>query len=196
MHFNSRMGKWDHRGIDRLRKGRLSIPGARYFVTIVTEERATGLHLSNLAPKLTDALGILHSGGDIELQCATTMPDHAHALFRLGSRITLSQVLAKWKSLTIQSLQAVGLKWQGNFHDHRLRCDDFMEPFSRYIYLNPYRANLLPPTENWPWWTCSPKYRPEFLEIIHAENAVPASWISAAPGLTDLIEADLHSSRS
>lgn len=61
------------------------------------------------------------------------MPDHIHLLFSLGSRLSLSQVIQKFKSKTKQALNSHDLKWQANFFEHRLRPDVEMEQFALYI---------------------------------------------------------------
>src|SRR3954462_6247961 len=40
------------------------------------------------------------------------------------------------------------------FYDHQLRADDDVLAVFRYIYLNPYRAGLLPESETWPGYRC------------------------------------------
>jgi hypothetical protein len=116
------------------------------------------------------------------------MPDHVHVLFVLGSSLTLSQVWSKFKSLTKRSLGSVGLTWQTNFYDHRLRSDVSIETFARYVFLNPYRKGLLDLNEVWPWWVLNREYPPEFLELLGERKVPPREWLGLASGLETLLQ--------
>jgi hypothetical protein len=53
-------------------------------------------------------------------------------------------------------LARAGLSWQGNYFEHQLRPDDSIEDVLRYLFLNPYRADLLSPLEVYPhYWICA-----------------------------------------
>jgi len=119
------------------------------------------------------------------------MPDHCHLLFRLLDRITLSQTIGKFKTLTTAALESRGLIWQDNFYDHRLRSDASAEAFARYIFLNPYRNELLGFNHTWPWWICNREYRPEFQQYLNHSGGPPKEWIATGETVEDLIEADV-----
>jgi len=78
------------------------------------------------------------------------MPDHLHLFIRLSGGLPLSRCIARFKTKTNPALRGVG--WQANFHEHRLRPDDSVESVLRYIFLNPYRENLVPKEEAYPWF--------------------------------------------
>jgi hypothetical protein len=128
---------------------------------------------------------------DLSLLAATVMPEHVHLLFVLGHQITLSQVHAKYKSKTKAALAGVGLSWQSNFFDHRLREQIPLERFARYIYLNPYAKALVPLTETWPFWHLGSKFIPEF--VLHLEKGVspPVEWLQGSDRAKGLIEEDM-----
>lgn len=185
------MPKRNHCGTDKLRHGRSSAANARYFITLCTENQLPGLNHDGLRQKLTDGLRAQQVGHDFDLHCATIMPDHLHLLFTLGTRLTLSQVLAKFKRWTAGSLQDQKLHWQSNFYDHRLRQDKALESFARYIFLNPYRKKLIGPADTWAGWICNKHYRPEF--TVHLVNGQfpPKEWLAKEMGdLQELIEGD------
>jgi REP element-mobilizing transposase RayT len=185
------MPKLNHSGTDLLRRGRASAPNARYFITLCTHKRHSGLHASELRQALIDALRKQHVNNDINLHYGTIMPDHLHLLFTLGHRLTLSQVLGKYKSWTSNDLWKHCLQWQDNFYDHRLRQDKALEAFARYIFLNPYRKKLLQPTEVWPGWICNKHYRPEFYEHLIDGKFPPVQWLTGPTGdLEELIGSD------
>jgi len=150
-----------------------------------------GLHSAKLRQRLTEGLRTQQLNGDFDLHCATIMPDHVHLLFTLGARLTLSQVVSKYKRWTSTHLQKHSLQWQSNFYDHRLRRDKALEAFARYIFLNPYRKQLILPSEMWPGWICNKNYRPEFTEHLIDGQHPPIEWLAEATGdLQELIEGD------
>ncbi|MGB0417091.1 MAG: transposase, partial [Coraliomargarita sp.] len=80
---------------------------------------------------------LLENNGDIENICATVMPDHVHWLFVLGARLPLGRIVSKWKHLCPNKIE-----WQRDFFDHRLRPEEEVELYGRYIFMNPYRVKL------------------------------------------------------
>ena len=63
-------------------------------------------------------------------------------------------MVGKLKSVTRRPLSDAGVCWQENYYDHRLRDENKLEPFARYIFLNPYRAKLLTPDQVWSGYFC------------------------------------------
>lgn len=184
------MKPFDHKGTDRLRRGRASIPGARYFVTVCSAPRKTGLEREEITNALIEVLRALHRSANFPRHCATVMPDHIHLLFALGQNLTLSQSLAKFKIKTVSSLSAVGLVWQENFHDHRLRQETSLESFARYTFLNPYRKQLLSSKETWPGWVLNRNYKPEFTQWLTEVGGPPVQWLEQSHSIQNLIEED------
>ena len=179
------------RKTQNMRKGRISIPGARYFITICTKDRNTPLTGSGVSRAVLDVWRRQHVDGDYIFQCGTIMPDHVHFLFTLGSRLSLGQCIVKFKAKTKESLLAPGLSWQRDFYDHRLRAADAMEGFAKYIFLNPYRKDLLRSEKVWSHWRVSRDYRPEFLQHLDSNGAPPELWIREPLEIQGLIEKDL-----
>jgi len=88
----------------------------------------------------------------------TVMPDHVHWLFRLGDRLQLGQILAKFKAGSRGLLKAANAEWQRNFYERELRAEQEIEGYALYVFLNPYRAGLCPLDHIWPhWWTARPE---------------------------------------
>ena len=81
-----------------LSRGRLSLPCARYFVTCRAFD--VGLHLPVVAAGIVSAFDALQRDGDIRRLCSTIMPDHIHLLCELGERLTVSQMVGKFKTLS------------------------------------------------------------------------------------------------
>ena len=116
------------------------------------------------------------------------MPDHVHVLGTLGPRLALNRVAAKLKSSTRTVLGARGLGWQENFHEHRLRDEMESESFARYIFLNPYRVELIGLTKKWPlWWRWGDR-RLEFEAVVGQTGTVPPAWLGepSPVGASDL----------
>lgn len=58
--------------------------------------------------------------------------------------------MSDWKHFTARTL---GIEWQRDFFDHRLRHRSFVEK-AHYIRMNPVRAGLVEKLEEWPYvWT-------------------------------------------
>jgi len=178
------------RKTQNLRKGRRSMPGVRYFISLCTKDRRAGLTEAALADAILAAWRLQHADGDYVFHCGTVMPDHVHCLFTLGDRFSLGKCIVKFKAKTKEALNTLGLEWQRDFYDHWLRADDSMERFARYVFLNPYRKELLPPDQGWAHWHLSRQYRPEFVEHLDARGAPPTEWLSGSPDLDELLESD------
>lgn len=184
-------GKLAVRKTHHLYKGRVSTPGARYFITLCTKDRELSLLDSAVAQSVLDAWRLQHADGDYTFHCGTSMPDHIHFLFTLNQRLSLGQCMIKFKAKTKKALDAVGLSWQRDFYDRRLRAEDAMEGFAKYIFLNPYRKSLMSPQAAWPHWHLSDHYLPEFVQHLDGNSAPPEPWIRQSLDVKEIIEADL-----
>ncbi|MEO6005148.1 MAG: transposase [Opitutus sp.] len=141
-------------GYEALRGGRVSIRGARYFVTVCTHARRQGLNESTVATELKEQLASMDRENIMITHAAVIMPDHLHVLFTLSGERTIGQVVARAKFGTRLTLSTAGLRWQGNYFEHRLRSTDPLEDVVRYLYINPYAAGLVASTEPYPhFWT-------------------------------------------
>ena len=140
-------------GPNALRRGRMSIPQADYFVTVCLYPRR-----DLLVPTVADALlreaKCLTSDGSWTLRCLTVIPDHAHLFFTLGQRLKLSQTIARFKTKTQVFIRSQGSDWQDNFYDHKVSPEDSIEQIIRYIFLNPFRAGLTTQGASWPYFYC------------------------------------------
>lgn len=170
-----------------LRKGRASITGARYFVTLTTANRSAGLTMDTISPSLKDCLRQLQQDEDIDLHCGTFMPDHVHLLFTLGQRLSLSQIIQKFKSQSKPALNSHQLKWQANYFEHRLRPDVELENFALYIFLNPYRRKLLALNEEWPDWILNRNYKPLFIQNLRDSKYPQVEWLQNELRWEDLV---------
>ena len=83
------------------------------------------------------------------------MPDHVHLVVGLQINADLSAAVRLFKGRLTPALRARGIAWQPAFFDHRMRTDEDRLPVFRYIFLNPYRANLIKSDDRWPGSHCA-----------------------------------------
>ena len=130
-------------GHEALRRGRWSVSGAEYFVTLCTHDRKPGLTEPST---LSGALAEMQRLGKEEvwrLHAAVVMPDHVHLLVAVGESTDLAGAVRLFKRRLTPLLRKSGLRWQQAYFDHRMRTAEDRLPVLLYIYLNPYRAGLL-----------------------------------------------------
>src|SRR4051812_47451739 len=98
-----------------LLRGRLSRPGAQYFLTWVTDQRRPVFADLLTRAVAREHMAAIDQSADGSILAATVMPDHLHLLLELGSRLSLSEVVAKTKAGITRACR--GVKWQLNFFD-------------------------------------------------------------------------------
>lgn len=156
---------------------RLSLPGARCFLTVCVKNRDTGLTRNSLAEQLLAATETVFASPDAELLAGVLMPDHVHLLFKVGDRLSFNQLLGKWKTKTGLALRTHGLAWQRSAFEHRLRPEEAVERYGLYIFLNPHRARLLAPTETWPYCRIWAPGILRFVGLLEEGRGPPAEWL-------------------
>ena len=143
------------RGHAQLRKGRYSKPHASYFLTICTHERRMGLACDALFENVLKINIQMDAEDAWFLRVLTLMPDHLHAVIRLGSQEKLSGSIRKFKGRSSVGLRNRDLRWQpGGIFERQIRPDEPILPVFLYIFLNPYRKGLIEGTEKWPYFHC------------------------------------------
>ena len=138
-----------------LRKGRVSIPGQIYLVTIVTYQRFAHFRDFATGCLASRTLTAVVSWPDAELLVWVLMPDHMHLLVQLGKIESLSTVIQRVKGLlTIRLRPLIGASslWQASFHDHAVRGPGDARAAARYLLANPVRAGLVTDIGNYPFW--------------------------------------------
>jgi putative transposase len=76
------------------------------------------------------------------------MPDHVHALLSFPpSQGTLQKTVTSWKRWTARQL---GIVWQRDFFEHRLRREESWREKADYILANPVRLGLVAAPNAWP----------------------------------------------
>ncbi|MDI1320187.1 MAG: transposase [bacterium] len=170
----------------RLRFGRVSSPGAGYFITLCTKDRSPVLLQPDAAKSVISELRAMRASRDFELLAATVMPDHVHLLFTLGDRLKVGQVMGKFKAKSRNQGRAPW-RWQDDGFEHQLRTIESAEDYAFYIFMNPYRAGPCPLTASWPWWLCPQPSGFRFLTEWNLTQPVPQEWL----GLCEKIAAKI-----
>jgi REP element-mobilizing transposase RayT len=164
------------RGYSALRRGRFSAPGCVYFLTICTADRAEALTYQDVSAAVREEISRMSSDNVWHVRAFTLMPDHVHILAELGGSLSLSQTVARLKAKTGAALFARDAKWQVNYFDHRLAAGESVLPILLYVYLNPYRKQLIKPSERWPWFYCRETEWSWFKDRLNDDLPEPA-WL-------------------
>jgi putative transposase len=121
-----------------------------YFITICCRERGRN-QLAN--PAIGEAsIDTIKHRNERQIwyaHLAVIMPDHVHLILsfpEIGKRA--QTIVSKWKEWTAKSL---GIDWQRDFFEHRLRGDEGFREKADYILANPVRAGLVEKSQDWPY---------------------------------------------
>lgn len=137
-----------------MRRFRTSRPEANYFITTNIAGQRSGLDRPAVTAQIITEWARLETEQSWSVLTGVVMPDHVHLLIQLGRNRTMNESMRLFRGRLAPVLRAHGLRWQNAFYDHRLRSPEDVTPVLFYIFLNPYRAGLLPRTEAWPGYFC------------------------------------------
>jgi putative transposase len=143
-------------GHGALRKGRHSLPGHTYHVTVTTlgrEDVFADFECARIASASFECRTLL---GDATLLAWVLMPDHVHWLLQIGQQDSLGGLIGRMKSASARNVNHVrsrgGALWSRAFHDHAIRSEESLEQVAAYIIANPLRAKLATDIGNYPFW--------------------------------------------
>jgi len=121
-----------------------------YYLTINCDKRGTNqLATPETAKPLLETVAIRQEKGLWFAYLFLIMPDHVHGLVSFPpSGRPIQQVVSDWKRWTARQL---GIEWQKDFFEHRLRNDKSAREKSDYILANPVRAKLVARPQDWPY---------------------------------------------
>ena len=146
------------RGHRQLRKGRHSIPGAYYYLTLDTLNKKPLLATPKIADIIFQAFDWLETKERLRWFCVVVMPDHIHAVIQLGSKQTLSKLIQSFKSHTAKQVNAYlgrsGSFWQAAYYEHGIRQEESLNTIIQYCYQNPVRSELVKTAKDYPFWWC------------------------------------------
>jgi putative transposase len=140
------------RGDGALRRHRVSVPAASYFLTLCATTRRADRIRVEVASAIVAELSAIERDEHWVQRAGVLMPDHLHLFVRLNGGLALSRCVARLKARTRIALSTKGWVWQPNYYEHRLRPGEPVAAVIRYLYLNPYRAGLLRSGESYPWY--------------------------------------------
>ena len=132
-----------------------------YFITVNCRERGHNqLALPEISARLFETVRHRQEKFLWWPHVFLLMPDHLHALISFPpSGQPLQTVVSQWKEWTAK---AVGIGWQRDFFEHRLRHDESRRQKADYILENPVRKKLVPRPEAWPFVYFATGQRPSF----------------------------------
>jgi|SRR5665213_719776 len=132
-----------------------------YFITINCAERFRNqLALPDTAKKLFETVRHRQEKFLWWPHVFLLMPDHLHALLSFPpSDKPIRLIVSKWKEWTAKT---IGINWQSDFFEHRLRHDESRRQKADYILENPVRKKLVAKPEEWPFVYFGDGERPRF----------------------------------
>ncbi len=129
-----------------MRKGRVSVAGASYFITINAHERKPIFVHKTAATLISNSLFLLENEGIISIHAYVVMPEHLHVIFKITERIELGKILRMFKSFTGKELSKIigGVPvWQDGFYDHCIKDEEDFRNCLDYVINNPVKRNLV-----------------------------------------------------
>ena len=132
-----------------------------YFVTVNCERRRHNqLAVSDMAKRLFETIQYRTGHRLWWPHVFLLMPDHVHALLSFPpSDKEIKIIMAKWKEWTDKS---IGIRWQRDFFEHRLRHEESRRQKTEYILENPVRKGLVSRADDWPFVYFGEGKKPEF----------------------------------
>jgi putative transposase len=132
-----------------------------YFITINCKQRfANQLTLPNIADAIFETVQHRQEKYLWWPYLFLLMPDHLHALLSFPpSDKPMRGIVTKWKEWTCKQ---IGIIWQNDFFEHRLRHDESRREKADYILANPVRAKLVTRPEDWPYIYFGTGQNPDF----------------------------------
>jgi REP element-mobilizing transposase RayT len=123
-----------------------------FFITICCQPKGQNhLCTSGIANFLFETIAFRHQRGDWFMHLALLMPDHLHLLISFPSEAEIKKIIREWKSYVARK---IGISWQRDFFDHRLRREESFLEKEDYIRANPVRAGLVRQADDWAYvWT-------------------------------------------
>jgi len=162
--------------VSDLQKNRISATNRTYFVTFVSAERMPWV--SNIASMEHAKKHLTLSNELVQTYAMILMPDHVHWLFKIVGKTSLGQLVRMMKYKILEPVKGGGKGWQKNYFEHQLRMEEIVEPYAQYIFLNPYRKDLISLNEKWPFWIGNTKFQFKFEAMVEENEMVPKQWIN------------------
>ena len=123
---------------------------AIFFITICCQKRGQNqLAIPVVGPAVIETIKHRNDREIWYAHLAVVMPDHVHVVISFGRTDKRTQmIVSKWKEWTAKTL---GIRWQRDFFEHRLRGDESFREKADYVLTNPVRAGLVKRWQDWPY---------------------------------------------
>ena len=134
--------------------------GSWFFITIkCVPQHKNQLCRADVGDGVLAALAHNHDKFVWHCRLALLMPDHLHGVFAFPPEPGMKTTITNWKHFVSAKL---GVDWQRDFFDHRLRNVAELLEKTSYILMNPVRKGLCERAEDWVW-VYRPTDRPPLL---------------------------------
>ena len=132
-----------------------------YFITVNCLDRSRNqLALPDIAEQLFETIRHRQEKFSWWPYLFLLMPDHVHALLSFPpSNKPIKLIVRKWKEWTAKD---IGIVWQEDFFEHRLRHEESRREKADYILNNPVRKVLVSRPEDWPYVYFGDGEKPRF----------------------------------
>lgn len=128
--------------------------GERHFITINCGKKdGDQLLRDGIATRLLESARFYEETGKWFLWLMLIMPDHIHLIATFDLTTGIKASVSAWKRYQTKIL---GIAWQADFFEHRLRNQSEFDEKAYYIRMNPVRKNMVRTAEEWPYvvdWT-------------------------------------------
>lgn len=150
-------------GSKALRKGRISVPGARYLITKNAQESKGPILTQAENPSfLISWFFTAQRRRWINLHAFVVMPNHYHLVITLGKTVSLSEAIGKidenTSRLIKRAMKSKEVFWQDGLHDHLIRETEDVRKHIEYVHMNPVEAGLVEKPEDWPFSSAHLQY--------------------------------------
>jgi len=128
-------------------------PGKPYFITIncLSRGSTSQLTLPHIASNIHKSMLECQIQGKWWIHLLILMPDHLHTIISFARDIPMARAISDWKRYAASNL---GIIWQRDFFDHRLRNRNELTEKWNYVLENPVRKGLVTKSNAWPYiWT-------------------------------------------
>jgi REP element-mobilizing transposase RayT len=172
-----------------MREGRRSSPNLVYHLVTSIRKASPRLQTS-VAQLAVDTLLDWQQVASFLLLALVIMPEHVHILGVLTSDLSVSAAMGRWKSYFVRALSEstgwCGKFWQPGFFERRVRWQEDLGDFVRYIERNPIPRGLAARPQDYPFSSANPEVRQRLLgwEWIGANSE--AVQVGGAPSHMDL----------
>ncbi len=126
------------------------VPDAgRYFITVNCHERNRNeLCFDGRAEALLKSIAVYESLGKWWVHLMVIMPDHVHIIATFTKQYGIKAVISAWKGYQTRTL---GIRWQSDYFEHRLRNESEFTEKAQYVRMNPIRKQLVSDWREWPY---------------------------------------------